>query len=79
MRVTEGMLHKNRQQRNKRAAEAPQEPEDMELELPFPKMLPLDTAGSLFDQNAQQHRGGINTAPSVFDARAVFRTKKQED
>ena len=70
-------LEKNRrieQQRRRRRMD--EEPEDMEEELPHPPYVALDRAKSVFDRGADKRWGGINTAPSVFDRQAVFKTKK---
>lgn len=51
-------------------------PPDMELEeeLESPHPLFLNRNKSVFDSGTGNGQGGINTAPSVFDRGAVFRS-----
>ena len=70
-------LEKNRREEARRRA-AREVPEELETEMQFPPVEALDRARSVFDRGLEKRWGGINTAPSVFDRQAVFRTKKDE-
>lgn len=74
-----GMLDKRIQEQNKRK-NRPRPPEEDELEeaLDRPRFLPLNRRKSAFDSDEGNRAGGINTAPSVFETQAVFRTGGEE-
>ena len=48
--------------------------EEAEEEMDFPKFLPLNQSKSAFDSGPDKTFGGINTAPSIFDRKAIIRT-----
>jgi len=48
-------------------------PDDMEEYLEFQVQEPINKSDSVFDKNAFNKTGGINTAPSVFDTQCVFK------
>lgn len=47
---------------------------EMEEEMEFPQFVPMNKMRNAFDDR-DKHFGGINTAPSVFDQKAVIRTE----
>lgn len=79
MRSIERLEHNRRIDAQKHRQPSPDE--ETEDELTHPVFVPLNTAASIYDRNAEKRFGGINTAPSVFDRGAVFHTmqsKKKE-
>lgn len=79
MRSIERLEHNRRIDAQKHRQPSPDE--ETEDELTLPVFVPLNTAASIYDRNAEKRFGGINTAPSVFDRDAVFHTmqsKKKE-
>lgn len=76
MRIVDRELEKNQKQRQNDAARriAGEEPEDMELTIPAPPLQALNRTAGVFDESAKKMWSGINTAPSVFERGAVFRT-----
>lgn len=76
MRSTEG-LEQNRRIAAKKHPPAPPD-DEMEDELAFAPFAPLDTAVSIYDRGCGKRFGGINTAPSVFDRKALFHSKPED-
>lgn len=72
MRSLDRLEQQKRMKRQKRNQPPPDE--EMEEELERPRFLPLNQTKTAFDDSAENTFGGINTAPSVFDRKAVFRT-----
>jgi hypothetical protein len=72
MRSLEHLEQKKKAKRMRNNVPPPDE--EMEDELDFPRFVPLNRAKSAFDDGAGKTFGGINTAPSVFDAKAAIRT-----
>lgn len=70
------ILDKKKQQEQRRRS-MPEEPDEVEIEMELPRYEPINAAKSVFDEGLEKRFGGINTAPSVFDRSAVFRTKKE--
>ena len=78
-KVLDRMLDVKKQQNLKeQAARQPYPDEDVEIEMNLPKMAPLNTDKSVFDQGREKYFGGINTEKSVFDSSAVFQTKQDK-
>ena len=63
-----------KQQKNK----FPPPEEELEEELDFPRQIPLNIRKSAFDDSPAKTFGGINTAPSVFAAKAAIRTETKQ-
>ena len=63
------------QRRMKRRNNQPPPDEEMEEEMERPRPTFLNKNKSAFDNASGNAQGGINTAPSVFDRHAVFRTE----
>lgn len=61
-------------ERKKKPRPDPDEETDEEMERPAPVF--LNRQKSVFDRSPLNGADGINTAPSVFDKTAVFRTGK---
>ena len=76
-RSIDTMIRDKKQQQERRRRLTPEEPDEVEIELELPRYEPLNAAKSVFDEGREKRFGGINTAPSVFDRTAVFRTKKE--
>ncbi len=76
-RSIDTMIRDKKQQQERRRRLTPEEPDEVEIELELPRYEPLNAAKSVFDEGLEKRFGGINTAPSVFDRTAVFRTKKE--
>ena len=74
MRSLERLEQQKRLKRQRRNVPPPDE--EMEEELERPRFIPLNKAKNAFDDNAVRTFSGLNTAPSVFDRTAVFRTKR---
>lgn len=72
MRSLERLEQQKRLKRQKRNLPPPDEETEEELEQP--RFVPLNQAKTAFDDGAEKAFGGINSAPSVFDRKAVFRT-----
>lgn len=53
-------------------------PDEVEATIEMLKGESLDTAAGVFDRGLQKRFGGINSTASVFDAKAIFKTKKEE-
>lgn len=75
MRSLDRLEQQKRLKRQKRNVPPPDEETEEELERP--RFLPLNQAKTAFDDGAEKTFGGINSAPSVFDSKAVFRTGEQ--
>ena len=73
MRSVDRLEQQKRIRQRKRNLPPPDE--EMEEELERPRFVPLNAAKSAFDHDAAQTFGGINSAPSVFDRKAVFHTE----
>lgn len=73
MRSLERLEQQKRLKRQKRNLPPPDEETEEELERP--RFVPLNQAKTAFDSGAEKTFGGINSAPSVFDRKAVFRTE----
>lgn len=76
MRSTE-RLEQNRRIAAKKHPPAPPD-DEMEDELSFAPYAPFDTTVSIYDRGCSIRFGGINTAPSTFDSRALFRSKPED-
>lgn len=75
MRSLDRLEQQKRLKRQKRNVPPPDEETEEELERP--RFVPLNQTKNAFDDGAEKTFGGINSAPSVFDRKAVFRTKDQ--
>lgn len=74
MRSVDRLEQQRRLKREKRAVPPPDEETEEEMELP--RFAPLNLRKDVFDGSAERTFGGVNTAPSVFDRKAVFHTEK---
>lgn len=72
MRSLDRLEQQKRLKRQKRNIPPPDEETEEELERP--RFLPLNQTRTAFDDRADRVFGGINSAPSVFDGKALFRT-----
>lgn len=75
-RYLDTMMEAKKKQQEKRRRLEPEEPDEVEIEMELPRYEPINAAKSVFDDGLEKRFGGINTAPSVFDRSAVFRTNK---
>ena len=73
MRSVDRLEQQKRLKRQRQNVPPPDE--ETEEELARPRFVPLNKEKDVFDRGAVQTFGGLNTAPSVFDRTAVFRTK----
>lgn len=64
----------NEQNKKKNTPKIDNEPDDMELEETRQPLLALNRQRSVFDTDSGNSTSGINTAPSVFEKTAVFRS-----
>lgn len=74
MRSVDRLEQQKRIRQRKRNLPPPDE--ELEEELEQPRFVPLNTAKSVFDSDAARTFGGIDTAPSVFDRKALFHTEE---
>ena len=72
MRSVDRLEQQRRMKRRKNNLPPPDEETEEEMERPRP--LFLNRNKSVFDSGTGNGQGGINTAPSVFDTGAVFKT-----
>ena len=63
------------QKRIKRQKKNLPPPDEETGELERPRFIPLNERKCVFDGGADKTFGGINSAPSVFDRKAVFHTE----
>ncbi|MCL2633085.1 MAG: hypothetical protein FWD34_01075 [Oscillospiraceae bacterium] len=68
------MLNKIQEDDKKKKKPVDDEPDDMEEYMEFQVQEPINKSSSVFDKNAFNKTGGINTEPSVFDKKALFNT-----
>ena len=73
MRSVDRLEQQKRLRRQKNSVPPPDEETEEELERP--RFIPLNQSKSAFDDGAEKTFGGINTAPSAFDRKAVFHTE----
>ena len=73
MRSVDRLEQQKRIKRQKKNLPPPDE--EMEEEMECPRFIPLNERKSVFDSGAGKTFGGINSAPSVFDRKAVFHTE----
>lgn len=74
MRSVDRLEQQKRLKRQKQSLPPPDEETEEELERPC--FLPLNRMKTTFDSGSEKTFGGINSAPSVFDRKAVFRTNE---
>lgn len=74
MRSVDRMMEEKRRINQRPQPPGDDSPDEVDITVEKPLHKPLDTAKSAFDEGVEKRFGGINTAPSVFDARAVFKT-----
>ena len=72
MRSIDRLEQQRRMKRRKNNIPPPED--EMEEEMDRPRPFFLNKNRSAFDTGTGNGQGGINTAPSVFDRQAVFRT-----
>jgi len=75
------MIDRLAEEERKRRASRKKDPfdgddDDVEITMEKPPFQFLNARRSVFDEGVDDRFGGINTAPSVFDRQAVFRTKE---
>ena len=73
MRSVDRLEQQKRIKRQKKNLPPPDE--EMEEEMERPRFIPLNERKCVFDGGADKTFGGINSAPSVFDRKAVFHTE----
>lgn len=80
MRSIEKLIdeQKKKEKNNKTAVEN-EEPDELEATMQWSAAKPINSAVSMFDRNLEKNRGGINTAPSVFDKGAVFHVSGEDE
>lgn len=71
MRTLDRLLDQKKR-RDQKKNSAAQEPDEVEIMLELPALESLNAAASVFDRDAGKAFVGINTAPSVFDKKALF-------
>ena len=74
MRSLERLEQQKRLKRQKQNVPPPEE--ELEEEMEFPHLAPLNETRSIFDVSADKRFGGINTAPSVFDRQSAIHTDR---
>ena len=72
MRSIDRLEQQRRMKRQKKNLPPPDE--ETEVEMEFPKFIPLNKNKTAFDDGSDKTFGGINTALSVFARQAAIRT-----
>lgn len=79
MSFRNGMLDQRMQEQNKKKNNPrPNDDEETDMEMERAMRQALNKQRSVFDNDEGNRQGGINTAPSIFDRKAVFRISDNE-
>ena len=78
MRSLERLIGEQKRKEQQKKAPQLQEPDEVEIMMERPLSESLDTASGIYDKDMEKRFGGINTAPSVFDKKTLFRVPPEE-
>jgi len=80
MRMVDRLLDEQKKKGQKKQNDwKTQDPDEVEIMMEKPIMEPINAAASVFDRGVEKAQGGINTAPSVFERKALFHVTPREE